>query len=237
MGERITKNSDAIRRDGTAKRRPGSQVPLRDPNTGRKRRSGKPKATKKSILRRHKAYVLFAHGASRTEVASELDITWRTAHRYWGAYQSRLKKRVAENADYFDKILDHTFEELDILRDQAAILREVIKESRQRGIPGDDSFEPGSPGLRIAAIRELHKNNQQRMQLKRLLDQRIEITTKVTMARERQNRILRFMENNLCQRCAPVLEEQFTKEFEEMVAADKELTNLQTKTVKTRAKK
>lgn len=204
------------------------KYPKRNPQTGRRslsQRYDKEKALKVAA-KRHQAYVLFSQEATQVEVARHLGISVGTAHGWHKQYQLKIARKVARRPDFFDQILEHTFAELDILREQSKELWSIIAENKPRGEPGTEDYEPGSPGIVISAIAALHKNNAQRQQLKRLLDTRIEITTKVEMARQRQNRILRFMEENLCPHCADLLKEQFENEFAEITARDKQLRDL-----------
>ncbi len=193
-------------RDTTQSPRGGVVLPTRE-------------SRKQSRKNRHAAYKLFAKGWSTSEVREELDISVHMSQVYLRGYRLSLQRRVTENPDFFDKVLSHTFEELQILKDQAKLLTDLISEHRPQGKLGDEEYEPGSPGVVISAMAQLHRNNEQRQRMKRLLDQRIEVTTKVEMARARQNRILQFMEQHLCTRCSQILANKFEKEFNEMVDA------------------
>lgn len=157
---------------------------------------------KTDTRKRAQACRLFSEGYMPRDVAEKVEVSYRTAIVYQKFYQKKMQRAVIRNKDFFDKVVEHTLQELDVLAGQAKWIKEIA----------EDEEEPS--GVRISAFSQLRWINEQRQKLKRLLDQKVEITHKVEEIRVRQDRIINFMEDELCPVCIDRMRDFFQKEVD-----------------------
>lgn len=143
--------------------------------------------------RRNKAYRLFLRGFSVAEIAEKVGVIEDTVRSYLKHYQQKLGDKIASNPDYLDRVIEHTFVELERLSDRE-------KEAWERLELAQRSSDQTNLMNLIQRIGE------QRAKILRLMDMRVEIVGKVERATQLQEALITYVQTCMCDECRGRLE-------------------------------
>lgn len=141
--------------------------------------------------RREKAAKLFSRGASNTQVSKELNVHPDTARRYREEYESDLITSARNNPQMLTDVLLNTMRALDELDQVRAEAWEMYE---------DALTEDGEPrhSVRQTYLKTILTAQEQRAKLYGLFGVKAEFFAHVQNVRIVQQKLLQFMQENLC---------------------------------------
>lgn len=151
--------------------------------------------------RRLKAAELFTQGYSVTQVARELKVTAETARRYRDWHEEQVHATARSNPTFLRDVITNTtraLEELDLVRARAWERANVRNAS--------DEVQARMMSIILNA-------QEQRNKLFGILGVKPEFAAHVQRVREQQDRLIVFMQANLCPTDRAKLEEFLMEEF------------------------
>lgn len=144
--------------------------------------------------RRNKAYRLFLRGFSTSEIAEKVKVTEDTVRSYLKHYQDKLGDRIASNPDYLDRVIEHTFVELERLSDREKEAWERLENATR-----------ASDQTNLMNL--IQRIGEQRAKILRLMDMRVEVVGRVERATKLQEALITYVQTCMCDECRRKLEE------------------------------
>lgn len=139
----------------------------------------------KLSARKEKAFELYARGYRVSEVARELTVAWDTAKRYQDAYEAMVRDRALENPDVLADVVTNTFR--------------ALVECEQARAAAWYRYEHASTDQARAAFLNLAlKAGSDRAKLYGLLGVKPEYAAHMEKIRQRQAKLMEFMNSELC---------------------------------------
>jgi predicted transcriptional regulator len=146
---------------------------------------GKTRSSLKLGARREAAAEMFAKGFTNVEVADEIQVSPGTVARYRATYEERLATEARLNPGLLKDVLGNTVRALEELEKARAAAWQVHERT-------------GSETAKLSALNTVLKAQDQRAKLFQLMGVKADFLAEVSLVRQQQEQLVKFMGEALC---------------------------------------